>query len=250
MKWLLFFFNCSIFTAVAQYMPHPLLERTSEGIRVGFDFSKGAFPIRVTKIYASNDTVNSTKTLESGSFYSVVRPALNSQMTHRFETQFSNGEWGHLMDIHETSELGLSVVIHSEPDSNYGRNGALQLVDGIFGSIPFNHDDWLVFRDEKVEWTLEMDRKEYVFSVCIGFLEDEAEHFVLPDKIEVYCSRNGRKWKLANTVYPEKQGVKINNLAIFTEKKTKFIRIITYRTPVVEEERICMDEIELIKKNE
>lgn len=98
-------------------------------------------------------------------------------------------------DIRVSDILGAEVDLITPPHPKYNSNGSLNLVDGILGSKTWKGDQWLGFRDKKIEIIVALDTIESLKTVSIGFLNKNGSWIYIPEIIRVSVSNDKENWK-------------------------------------------------------
>jgi hexosaminidase len=93
------------------------------------------------------------------------------------------------------SSLCLPVTMNTLPDERYSGQGWFTLSDGISGTIPWKGSDWLGFDEEKIEISIDLEKKTTLTGFNLGFLEDPGSWIYYPEKITLLVSKNSKKWK-------------------------------------------------------
>jgi hypothetical protein len=68
-------------------------------------------------------------------------------------------------------------------------------VDGIKGSRPWKGHEWLGFDTSHIEFVADLGKTAVIKGFEIGFLKDDGSWIHLPENVEVYYSKNKKKWK-------------------------------------------------------
>lgn len=91
--------------------------------------------------------------------------------------------------------LGAEVELITKPDRAYNHNGSLNLVDGIMGGKKWRGNEWLGFREKKVEIIVEMDSVVNLDTLTIGFLNQNGSWIYLPESVKISVSNDKSSWK-------------------------------------------------------
>ena len=90
---------------------------------------------------------------------------------------------------------GKNITLQNEPDKRYNYGGALTLVDGIKGILPWYGKEWLGFSGTDCEATIDFGKSESFSKVFIDVLDDNISWIWLPTKVELYISDDGKEYK-------------------------------------------------------
>ena len=138
-----------------------------------------------------------------------------------------DGEVAYVFEAHGT--LGLPVEITPSPDKKYNHNGSLNLVDGVHGELPWKGNEWLGFQSGDIELIVSLDKKRMVDGVNIGFLDDNGSWIYLPEILDVYISKNKRKWrKIAGLAVNAQPSMRCEVSARGKKKKAMYLKVIVH----------------------
>lgn len=96
--------------------------------------------------------------------------------------------------------IGLPIELITAPNDRYKGNGGFTLVDGIKGTRPWKGNEWLGFDTNRIEIIVDLEKKSLIKEVKMGFLSDESSWIHLPESVEIYYSKNKKKWKKIGNV--------------------------------------------------
>jgi len=91
--------------------------------------------------------------------------------------------------------LGLKVDFLTSPHSSYNKNVDSRLVDGIIGQRPRLNNQWIGFNDKKIELIVHFDTELKNKSITLSFLDEQGSWIYLPSSVQLFGSKNGKKWK-------------------------------------------------------
>ena len=156
-----------------------------------------------------------------------------------------------------TSILGIPIEFTSPPHPKYDHNGSLNLVDGIFGSLPWKGSEWLGFREPKIEMILDLETQQELTGCKIGFLENNGSWIYLPKIIRVESSNDKKVW--SNLVSEEVSADKYDGTySVAFDVNARYVKIIVETLEIIPEGLdgagnipwTFMDEIEMIYPEE
>ncbi len=159
-----------------------------------------------------------------------------------------------LKDGQEIDELSFKVSNHAflgkkwtcwvEPSSYYQGTNDIVLSDGIEGRRPWHGAEWLGFRDSVVEFTMDLKEKTALKTIEVGFLESQPSWIYLPRDVELFYSKNGRRWKsIKASQISEKTVLKINADCRFLKLRINQMPIINGGEGKGQKPWLFMDEI-------
>ena len=101
-----------------------------------------------------------------------------------------------------------NISINQTPNKNYPGTGANGLVDRKKGTTNFRTSHWMGFAGGDLETIIELEKKTNFQKVTASLLSDQGSWIFMPAAIEVYCSNDGKDYKLLNSkkINPTKKG--------------------------------------------
>ena len=101
-----------------------------------------------------------------------------------------------------------NITINQTPHKNYPGTGPNGLVDRKKGTTNFRTAYWMGFAGGDLEAVIELEKKTSFRKVTASLLSDQGSWIFMPESIEVYCSKNGKDFKLLNSkkIKPTKKG--------------------------------------------
>jgi len=123
------------------------------------------------------------------------------------------------------------VTLNTPFEPQYEGGGAQGLVDGIRGTTNWRMGNWQGYQLTNFDATLDLNEVKELQSVRIGFLQDVRAWIVMPGKLTILTSVNGKDYKLA---YMGEKFLPIEDLnpqvksiqASFEKQRVRFIRIV------------------------
>ena len=86
---------------------------------------------------------------------------------------------------------GKNITLTNQPDPRYNYGGAIALVDGIKGVLPWYGKEWLGFKGTDCDAVIDLGEKTEFSNVTIDVLKDDGSWIWLPNKVELYISDDG-----------------------------------------------------------
>ncbi len=150
------------------------------------------------KIYCTND--GSEPTVQSNLYTEPIY--INENMTIKsayfVDEKINSGVIEQQFNINKAT--GKTIVLKNEPDKRYNYGGALTLVDGITGILPWYGKEWLGFSGTDCDATIDLGKEESISQVTIDVLDDYWSWIWLPKKVELYISSDGKEFMKINEV--------------------------------------------------
>ncbi|MFK7771636.1 MAG: exo-alpha-sialidase [Saprospiraceae bacterium] len=131
-----------------------------------------------------------------------------------------------------------NITINQTPHKNYPGIGAKGLVDRKKGTTNFRTSHWMGFAGGDLEAVIELEKKTNFQKVTASLLSDQGSWIFMPESIEVYCSKDGKDFKLLNSkkINPTKEGEAIGlhfEEVTFPKDKAKFIKVVLKNIPSI-----------------
>ncbi|MEM6380304.1 MAG: chitobiase/beta-hexosaminidase C-terminal domain-containing protein, partial [Bacteroidota bacterium] len=77
----------------------------------------------------------------------------------------------------------------------YAANGERSLIDGQLGSLRFTDGQWQGWNKGNVDLFLDLKEAQAIRQLHLNFLSDHANWIYPPERIEIYASKNGKRFK-------------------------------------------------------
>lgn len=122
------------------------------------------------------------------------------------------------------------VLLHTSPAKQYMAEGPLSMIDGIEGTENWRKGDWHGYQSTDMDVELQLGVEEKISSVEVGFLQDTRSWILMPVRMTVEVSADGKNWrevaridnKIADTdLNVQRQKLKVD----FKPVKAKFVRV-------------------------
>ncbi|MDO9511594.1 MAG: family 20 glycosylhydrolase [Bacteroidales bacterium] len=91
--------------------------------------------------------------------------------------------------------LGGKTKLVSDPYFKYSAQGGQTLTDGICGGLVHNNGQWLGFKGDDLEYSLQFDQPKSVDSIAISFLENQAAWIFKPTNVVIEVSDDDKTFK-------------------------------------------------------
>ena len=96
--------------------------------------------------------------------------------------------------------IGKKVSFISNPDSKYNKGN---LTDKKLGVEDFHNENWVGFKDKKMEAVVDLGEKKNIQSLAIRFLNYLPASIALPSMVDFYISTDGKSYKKVKTIAME-----------------------------------------------
>ena len=178
------------------HYPDLKIERAKKGINVHFEGADpesiftvqeertGDLPTIIRRQMSANDSVYIERLYDDA-----LEPVTFSVTSEDFREQIN-------YEIGRHSALGLPIELVTPPHPKYSHNGGLNLVDGIFGSKPWNGRDWLGFNIPKIEMIVDLTQETTTNLLLLSFLKSNGSWIYLPEKVTVLGSIDKVEWEV------------------------------------------------------
>lgn len=121
-----------------------------------------------------------------------------------------------------------SIQLKSKVHPLYTAEGPEALLNGIKGDVNWRKGDWQGYQGTDFEAIIDLKAPTDISSVSANFLQDARPWILMPKKISVYTSTDGKNFKLMgsaeSSTHPVDEKVQIETLKV--KEKTKNIRYI------------------------
>lgn len=133
-----------------------------------------------------------------------------------------------------------NITLNQTPHKNYPGTGAKGLVDRKKGTTNFRTSHWMGFAGGDLETVIELEKKTNFQKVTASLLSDQGSWIFMPVSIEIFCSNDGKNFKLLNSkkINPTKEGEAIGlhfEEVVFPKDKAKFVKVVLKNIPSIPE---------------
>jgi len=125
-----------------------------------------------------------------------------------------------------TKSTGKSILLTDEPDRLYNHGGAMTLVDGIIGKIPWNGKEWLGFSGKSLNATIDLGKTDTISKVTVDVLKAENSWIYLPELIQILVSIDGKDYRSLAIMKSEEIDQKGRTMEInFGKTPARYVRV-------------------------
>lgn len=123
-----------------------------------------------------------------------------------------------------------NVVLHSIPGKQYSAEGPISMIDGIRGTENWRKGDWHGYQKSDMDVEIQMAKEKKISEVNVGFLQDTRSWILMPTKMNIEVSMDGKLWKSVGEVVNQVPDTNLEvNTQILTAKfppvKAKYVRV-------------------------
>jgi hexosaminidase len=176
----------------AKALFYPEMHLYPKNEKVGVTFSSTQETLKV-QVFDQNGVLKENKLLKGSDTLFVKRNSGFIAQTYVVSPQNTDKKFSYTVVAHPS--LSLPLKLDPQPDERYAGNGWFTLSDGVSGSMPWRGDEWLGFDNKKIQIAVDLQNKKVVTGMKLGFLQDPGSWIYYPKKVNVWVSKNGRKWK-------------------------------------------------------
>lgn len=90
---------------------------------------------------------------------------------------------------------GKQITLKNQPHVEYSRGGAMALVNGATGGLPWIPSEWLGFQAVDLDATIDLGSVQTISRVTVDVLKDEEGRIFLPAEVKVFASEDGSNFK-------------------------------------------------------
>lgn len=143
-------------------------------------------------------------------------------------------------EIRESQHLAVNKPVQyvTEYSPRYHGFGEA-LTDGLRGSTSHTSQLWQGWNAENMEVVIDLESKTKIKGVQLGLLKNHGSWIFLPKKVEVFISKNGKKYKRMKSksfdIPTESEPTKTMDLVLdfAKEKKARYVKIIAEKLPKI-----------------
>jgi hexosaminidase len=115
------------------------------------------------------------------------------------------------------------ITLKTAPSKSYNYGGGFNLVNGIVAKLPRANNEWLGWGENDLEAIINLENKEEISQIQIGFLNEELSWIYLPKEIEFLISDDGKTFtSIGKTTVKDNRFAKLQ----VTKIKTTYVKII------------------------
>ncbi len=89
---------------------------------------------------------------------------------------------------------GKQITLKHQPHVEYSRGGAMALVDGATGGLPWIPSEWLGFQGVDLDASIDLGSEQTISRATVDVLKDEEGRIFLPAEVKVLTSVDGIKF--------------------------------------------------------
>ncbi len=124
-----------------------------------------------------------------------------------------------------------SIQVNSKVHPLYTADSPEALLDGIEGTINWRKGDWQGYQGTDFEAVIDLKKSIEIHSVSANFLQDARPWILMPKKMKVYISTDGKEFTLfgevSTKVNPEDETVQIEKFEVkFKPIEAKYVKVV------------------------
>ncbi len=123
-----------------------------------------------------------------------------------------------------------SIKLLSEYANQYAASGHDALIDGLKGGDNFKTGTWQGYQGQDVVAAVDLGGSEKVNLVKVGFLQDSRSWILLPEKVKVFVSMNGKDFNEVETqshhIPKREEKPLVKRFAFEIDEKVRFIKVV------------------------
>lgn len=181
----------------AIHYPKMIIERAEEGVNVHFS---GADPqvnydVQIGSQYLRGDEYYHGAQSGNNEESAYIGRTINNDVIY-YKLKVSNPVLGDSLEfnLRSTNSLGMPIELITPPHPKYNNNGSLNLVDGIYGGMPWKGSEWLGFRVPDIEMIVDLENDTSLSEIRIGLMDQPGSWIYLPESVEIYKSSDRNNW--------------------------------------------------------
>jgi hexosaminidase len=218
----------------AYFLPEMEVYRADNGIDLHFKANTVDYHFDLFESLEQNlGITNSEQILGPNDTLCIERTKNGEVVNYRFNltSEFNQNPTVFILQAHNA--LGLPIDLITLPNDRYSGNGALTLVDGIRGSLPWKGHEWLGFDTSEIILQLDLLEVKKVNSLNLGYLTDHSSWIHSPNSIQLYGAKSlKKKWKRINE---KNSSQNEDNINIEFLSKVRFLKIVVKSLTMIPE---------------
>lgn len=125
------------------------------------------------------------------------------------------------------------ITINSKYNPQYTAGGDEGIIDGLRGDENWRKGRWQGYQGQDFECLIDMSKEKEISKLSAGFLQDTRSWILMPTKMEVSFSSDGKTFSepatILNTVKDDDYNVQIKNFEILFKKQTaRYVKVKAY----------------------
>lgn len=210
--------------ANSNHYPELIVERDNQGLNVAFQEAdkQAVFNVRV---HNNQTSLSSNYTLKSGEQMLIAHGRADNLTINVSPTTLDDTFQFNMV---QHDNLGIHCETDPAPHEKYNHNGALNLVDGVYGSLPWKGGDWLGFDSSDVTLFFDFGQRKQMEGFKIGFLDIPGAWIYLPHSIEVMVSENEREWESVEMIKLESNDLSNGVVEIDKLMNGQYVKLIIH----------------------
>ncbi len=175
----------------------------------------GTMPSKQSPLYNQNITLKKSSVVQVRAFHPDYKPSEISKL--------------HYFKINKKIKIK-HIKLSRNPSENYPGIGKEGLVDLIKGSHDFRSNKWMGFNGGALEILIELEKRTCINQVTASLIQDHNSWIFTPKLMEVYTSKNGKKFKKVDSLITNCPTIEANNgfqflSSSFKKEKSTFVKI-------------------------
>lgn len=197
--------NHDVNFAPSIHFPELHVERAEDGVNIFWTTVNLNDQFSAKSYLGDREDLSEIEKLKNGEKIAINRSSIT--MPLHFELQSTALEKPLEYTFHPSEILGANIDLVTPANPKYNHNGSLNLVDGILGDGErWKGDQWLGFREKKIEMILELETISELKYLSLGFLNSNGSWIYTPESIEILVSKDKKVWKeVKKATFPQGQ---------------------------------------------
>ena len=122
------------------------------------------------------------------------------------------------------------VTLANPSNKLYTAGGDQAVIDGIRGGTNFRTGGWQGFQGCDFDATIDLGKVKHLTKLSAGFLQDSGAWIIMPEWVEYYVSRDGKKFdklgRLTHTLDPKDRTPRILEFTMPTKRDARYVRVV------------------------
>jgi hypothetical protein len=127
-----------------------------------------------------------------------------------------------------------TIQIFSKYSPQYTAGGDDGIIDGIRGDLDWRKGDWQGYQGQDFEAIVDLDKEEDVTEIAAGFLQDVTSWIMMPKKVEIQTSLDGKTFTdfatVDNVISDKDYKVQVKDFGVTKKNpvKARYVRVKAY----------------------
>ena len=240
------------------HYPELMIERATNGINISFKGAIKDASFDVNSVMSDFPQMANRVVMGKDDFLFLERSSEGKEKEMTCKVSGRNFKEVIKYTFNVSSDLGIPIEFVTQPHPKYNHNGSLNLVDGIKGTLPWKGSEWLGFQESEIEFIIDLEKKDDVSLLEIGFLKDNGSWIYLPEEVTLFVSDDNKNWTKASQTKVDQTKMNGHAFQFIVNKETRYVKVEINAMEVIPDGKeggghtpwTFIDEIEILYRHE